>query len=245
MVVSFIIHLGLFIILPGYRLTQEKLAVTKAIPVELVKIISRKTPRKRIAPPPKPKPKPEPKHTPKPKQAKGVYKAMISEHVAKLSQHRRTEIALPKISLPDNITDQLPEIVLPKSDNLFSPEEIFGGIKNVPSAETKMVVDDSLPEGTRQSPLNSDTGIEWKGAARKIKSRPPLPKISSKVAGDVQIKFWVDRDGKVTQMIPMRKLDTGVESMAMRYIKKWEFEPLPRGKEDLQWGIITLKIRLK
>lgn len=241
LVVSFIIHLGLFIILPGYRLTQERLAVTKAIPVELVRIISRKTPRKKVKTPP-----PKPKHTPKPKRAKGVYKAMISEHVEKLSQHRRTQIALPEISLPDNISPQLPETVIPESSDLFSPEEIFGDLKSMPSAVTgKMVVNNSLPEGNRQGPLSSDSGIEWKGAARKTVFQPPLPKISSKVAGDVQIKFWVNRNGRVTQMIPMKKLDAGLESMAMRYIKKWRFEPLPRGRDDLQWGIITLKIRLK
>jgi TonB family protein len=239
-VVSSIIHLGLFLILPGYRLTQERLAVARAIPVELVTIISRKTPRKVKTPPPKPK------HTPKPKRAKGIYKALISEHVEKLSQRRRTQFALPKVSLPDNLRDQLPETVLPQSSDLFSPEEIFGDIKSMPSAGTqKLVIDDSLPEGDRQSPLNSDTGIEWKGAPRKTLFQPPLPKISSKVAGDVQIKFWVNRNGRVTQMIPVRKLDAELESIALGYIKKWRFEPLPRGKDYLQWGIITLKIRLK
>jgi outer membrane biosynthesis protein TonB len=220
--------------------------VSKIIPVELITVKSQEPIPKRKLPPPKPKPKPKPKYTPKPKQAKGIYKALISEYVEELSQHPPAELALPDVSLPEKFSQKLPKMIIPKSEDLFSPEEIFTDIGMTPSAgEEKMVIEDSLPKGTRQSPLESDTGIEWKGKPRKTIDQPPLPKISSKIEGDVQIKFWVDRDGRVSQMIPMKKLDAELESIAFGYLKKWRFESLPPGKDYLQWGIITVKIRLK
>lgn len=250
LMISFAVHLALFIVLPGYRPTLKKKSASKIVPVELVTIKPKKPISKRkIIPPkprPKPKPKPKPKFTPKPKQAKGVYKALISEHVKELSQQPPVELALPDVSLPEQLSQELPETVIPRSEDLFSPEEIFTdiGIK-APAKEEKMAIKDSLPKGTRQSPKKSDTGIEWKGKPRKTEYQPPLPKISSKVEGDVQIKFWVDRNGNVSQMIPMKKLDAKLESIAFGYLKKWRFEALPPGENYLQWGIITVKIELE
>lgn len=244
LVISFAVHLVLFIVLPGYRPDLKKTSVSKIIPVELVTIKSKETIPKRILPPPKPKPKP--KYTPKPKRGEGIYKALISEYVKDLSQQPPAELTLPEVSLPENFSHSVPKTSIPKSEDLFSPEEIFSDIGIIPSAEEeKMAIKDSLPKGTRQSTVESDTGIEWKGKPRKTVYQPPLPQISSKVEGDVQIKFWVDRDGKVSQMIPMKKLDAKLESIAFDYLKKWQFESLPPGKDYLQWGIITVKIELE
>ena len=244
LLVSFIIHLALLTVLPGFQ-APKRLPSPRMIPVELVTIkpIKKKKAVRKKKPLPKKKPK-KPKHTPKPKQAKGIYKALINDYVEELSQQHPTDFALPDISL--SLSENLPETVIPKSEDLFSPEEIFTGIKAVPSAGMeKMKIQDTLPKGIRKSPVDSDTGIEWKGGPRKTVYRPPLPKISSKVEGDIQLKFWVDHDGRVSQMIVMKKLDAEVVGIALGYLIKWRFEPLPLGKNYLQWGIITLKIRLK
>lgn len=246
LLISIAVHLALFIFLPGYLPRHKETPASKRIPVELVTIKTKEPIPKRKTP--RPKPRPKPKYTPKPKQTKGAYKSLVSEYVKELSQQAPAELALPDVSLPEKFSRDLPQTILPKSEELFSPEEIFTDTDITPSAGMKkMAIKDSVPkpEGTRKSPLHSDTGIEWKGKPRKTKYKPPLPKISSKVEGDVQIKFWVDRDGRVSQMIPMKKLDAELESIALDYLKKWRFESLPRGENFLQWGIITIKIRLE
>jgi protein TonB len=248
---SFLIHAGLLGFLPDFSAVPRTLPRTGMIPVELVAVKEEVVPiKKKPQPqkaPPKPKPKPQPKPAAAPKRAKGLYNALISNHVKDLSRKEIPAFTLPEVSLPEKIDDSLPETSLPGGGELFSQSEIFDdmAVAGSPEGTEKLGIEDSLPEGIRQSPVDSDEGIEWRGAPRKVVVKPPVPHVSLKTEGEVQLKFWVDRDGVVSQMIPMKKLDAKVESVALDYLRKWKFEPLPVGKDYLQWGIITLKFRVE
>lgn len=257
--ISCIAHLLLFLILPDLWLIPERKPRQRLIPLKLVTIkpepkpkpIKKKIQRKKKSPPPKPKQPPKPKPTPKskptskPQEAKQIIQGLISSYVKDIPQYHPAKKALPEIPLPESFSEDLPEIVLPKHEEFFSEEEFFDDIGDLLSTgEEKTVITEPLPEGIRQSPRSSPAGIKWKGTPRKTLHQPPLPKISSKVEGDIQLKFWVDRNGRVSQVIPLKKLDARLEGIATDYIRKWRFESLPAKEDYLQWGIITLKIRL-
>lgn len=69
---------------------------------------------------------------------------------------------------------------------------------------------------------------------------------SKQIAVNISFKFWVEPDGRISNVIPVQKGDTILEKRAIEVLKKWRFEPLPRNaKQERQWGIISLKYILK
>lgn len=62
----------------------------------------------------------------------------------------------------------------------------------------------------------------------------------------IELKFWVEPDGTVSKIIPLKRGEMEMEILAIEALQKWLFEPLPLySHQEVQWGILTLKFKLK
>jgi len=93
---------------------------------------------------------------------------------------------------------------------------------------------------------NVKLGVEGPISERRILYKPPLPKIVSEHSVQIKLKFWVTPNGIVDQVIPIERGGTKLESVAIRFLKKWRFDPLPpEVRQERQWGILTVKFFVK
>jgi TonB family protein len=84
-------------------------------------------------------------------------------------------------------------------------------------------------------------------AKRRVISRyyPTYPP-GKQVEVTILLKFYVEPDGLVTNIVPLQRGDTELEKIACAAMRKWRFEPLPKNVPQVrQWGTIPLKFRLK
>ncbi len=89
-------------------------------------------------------------------------------------------------------------------------------------------------------------GVEGPISVRKVLYHPPLPKIRVEHSAQVKLKFWVTPNGIVDQIIPVERGGAKLESVAIRFLKGWRFEPLPAEvRQERQWGILTVKFLVK
>lgn len=94
--------------------------------------------------------------------------------------------------------------------------------------------------------LGDGFGIDWGGAVRKIYYYyvPGYPDGVIKEI-DVKLKFRIEPDGSVSNIIVLRKADALLERVAVEALKLWRFEPLPqKSKPNPQTAIITFPFRL-
>jgi len=129
-----------------------------------------------------------------------------------------------------------PEDILPKPE----PEEIDFGDDEEAAEE---VSDASL-----SSSFSPD--IEWSGKPRRILYKPAYPPrypegYRGQTQGRIKLKFWVDSQGYVVRVVPMQKLDPRLDVVATEYLRQYRFEPISRGKGELEWGIIPFSFRLE
>ena len=82
-------------------------------------------------------------------------------------------------------------------------------------------------------PVSGRTVVYW----------PPRDKIKISTPGSVRIKFWVQPDGTVARVTFEQKLDANLDDYAARFVRALRFEPLPEGKDYVEWGAITLTFR--
>lgn len=99
----------------------------------------------------------------------------------------------------------------------------------------------------RAQGLRKDTiGIKGPAGKRKILYKPEIPEVKLEKEGEVELKFWVLPDGSVGSVVPLLRGDAEFERIAINHIKQWRFNPLDEGVSTVeQWGIITVKFRLK
>lgn len=85
-------------------------------------------------------------------------------------------------------------------------------------------------------------GIEGPVAKREPLSRPPLPEVVVVTDSEITLKFWVRPDGVVSRIVTVRKDNTALEAVAIRYLSGWRFSPLlPHEAQEEQWGTITVR----
>ncbi len=97
-----------------------------------------------------------------------------------------------------------------------------------------------------QGPRKNTIGIKGPAGKRKILYKPEIPEVKLEKEGEVELKFWVLPDGSVGSVIPLLRGDAEFERIAINHIKQWRFNPLDEGVSTVeQWGIITVKFRLK
>ena len=80
-------------------------------------------------------------------------------------------------------------------------------------------------------------------SARRVIFWPPREEIRISTPGNVRIKFWVQPDGAVVRVIFEQKLDASLDDYSARFVRGLRFEPLPEGKDYVEWGTIPLAFR--
>jgi len=86
--------------------------------------------------------------------------------------------------------------------------------------------------------------IDWGGGGNRTVLYKKLPVYPPGVntSAEIKIRFKVDKDGYVINMVPLQKGDPALEQAAMKALKQWRFNPL---KEDkIMYGIITFTFKL-
>jgi TonB family protein len=78
---------------------------------------------------------------------------------------------------------------------------------------------------------------------RQVVYKPSLPKTAG-AEGEIELKFWVLPDGTVGRIVPIKRGNPLLEGEAIRYLKKWRFNPLNKAEGE-EWGIIPIKFVLK
>lgn len=72
--------------------------------------------------------------------------------------------------------------------------------------------------------------ICWSGGGNRVVTyKPPIPIIPDSVpAGEytIKIRFYVDPSGSVIRAVPVNKVDPRLEEVAIRYVKRYKFNPL-------------------
>jgi hypothetical protein len=88
--------------------------------------------------------------------------------------------------------------------------------------------------------------IRGPAAGRKVSYLPPPLPSKPLVDGDCLLKFWIFPDGTVGKIVPLGKGDTQAAAVAIDQIKRFRFEPLPKGVPQVeQWGVVPAKSVLR
>lgn len=102
--------------------------------------------------------------------------------------------------------------------------------------------------GTKGSGAGKGYGfgdIEWAGGGNRIVLKNPLPKFPNGVnySAEIKLRFTVNRDGTVGQIIPLQKADPRLEQAALDALRQWRFNPI---KDDIVMvGTIPLTFVLR
>jgi TonB family protein len=146
---------------------------------------------------------------------------------------------------------ELPKVVNEDDDNIITAakkkekkEEVKPAVKPLVKAEDEEKGRENEGEGEGSFGFEIDFGGKGK---RKIYSYslPAYPQGVSKEI-DVKLRFSILPDGSVGRVFPLLKADARLESAAISSIKKWRFEPLPNGQQQIeQVAVIVFPYRLQ
>jgi TonB family protein len=153
--------------------------------------------------------------------------------------------------------DQEVKEYLKKKEDLFYPEAPSPTTKDttdlIPLKDkgTEKVIGRLLSgkEGSaEEKPLEENLRLGIKGSliSRKILERPNPPQVKVKVEAEIELALWVLPNGTVDRVVPSVKGDTGLERIAIQYLKQWRFAPLLKDQPQVeQWGTIPIKFKLQ
>jgi len=132
------------------------------------------------------------------------------------------------------------------SSNSFS-KKIASSLKKELSEKEKTISKNAAAVKSRKTKTsNVKLDIQGPVTERKVLSRPRPPRVNSEHTIQIKLKFWVAPNGIVDQIIPVERGGTQLEAVAINFLKKWRFEPLPSEvKQEHQWGILTVKFVVK
>ena len=149
-------------------------------------------------------------------------------------------------------TNQIPEF---DSDTTISVEDesrgFIGnnqGIINPGDNFTNEVDRENYPiaQSVTNEPDGNSFNINFgKMGARKIYSYtlPPIELGDSKEI-NIKLSFVILPDGTVGNIVPVKKVNTSLETQAIESLRQWRFEPLSRGKsQDDQTATIVFPFR--
>ena len=155
--------------------------------------------------------------------------------------------------LNKGVPNILPKVA-PETSALTSPqadkeytENLVRELKHQIRAEAKQATSIGRTKKTPKKQVsNVRLGVEGPISERRILYRPPLPQVSTEQTVQIKLKFWVAPNGIVDQVIPVERGGAKLEAVAVNFLKKWRFEPLPaEEKQERQWGILTVKFVVK
>jgi TonB family protein len=101
----------------------------------------------------------------------------------------------------------------------------------------------SLPAS---NPTNPASHIKGPAADRRVIFQPPLPSVTVENEAEIELRFWILPNGTVSRVVPLKKSDPRLETLAINYLRNWRFNPLPPDvPSEEQWGIIPFKFRIR
>jgi len=144
-----------------------------------------------------------------------------------------------KISFSGSTERSLIEVDIPEAN---FQEDII--VKKLPDVIDKI----SLPEPTEEE---FPEIVDGPAKNRAVLYQPPLPAYPSWAQAEtldfnIELKFNVASDGRVSYAEPVASSGyPEVDLTAIKYIKNWRFNSLPKGETEEQWGRIKLRFRLE
>ena len=149
-------------------------------------------------------------------------------------------------NLLPNMPYESPALSSPKGEMDYTEGLVMELKKEIQTKEKNQARTGTIGKEKRKRISNIRLGVEGPVSERGILYRPPLPKISTEQTVQIKLKFWVAPNGIVDQIIPVERGGTKLEAVAIDFLKRWKFEPLPSGvKQERQWGILTVKFVVK
>lgn len=88
--------------------------------------------------------------------------------------------------------------------------------------------------------------IKGPAAERQVIFQPPPPSATVETESEIELRFWILPNGAVGRVVPVKKSDPRLETLAINYLRNWRFTPLPSdAPQDEHWGIIPFKFRIR
>lgn len=159
------------------------------------------------------------------------------------------EIDAEKVETPD--TDKVdPE----EETNNNEQEEVAVPPKTQQDVVQQDGAETSGDEQGNEGELNADQGtgndaeksspyeLQWDGDIERDPRIQPLPENVADQEATITIRFEVRPDGRVGQVVPLRKMNPELEREVLRTFREWRFSQLPSGvPQQSQWGVITFR----
>jgi protein TonB len=96
------------------------------------------------------------------------------------------------------------------------------------------------------NPANPASYIKGPAADRRVIFQPPLPSVTVENEAEIELRFWILPNGTVSRVVPLKKSDPRLETLAINYLRNWRFNPLPLDvPSEEQWGVIPFKFRIR
>lgn len=193
-----------------------------------------------------------------------------------LSEERNPQPPLPRVSLfpAEELNEQEKQMILENSRFYHELGEIVhgkarekaffdiprpkirdtqGGTIPLPEDAVAQRIISSLREtakvqerAQKNTPEAAAFDIRGPAVNRKISYIPPSLQSKFSVDGGCLLKFWVLPDGTVGKVIPLVQDDTQATVKAINQMKKYRFEPLPKGRRQGEiWGVIPVQSILR
>jgi len=169
------------------------------------------------------------------------------------TSNKKNQKYLGQYTFPSGLPNLIPKPLmepssLPAAENKQNvSEKLIAEIhREIQSREAKRAASQKASKRKVKKSSNVTLGVVGPISVRKILYRPPLPKIVAEHSVQIRLKFWVTPNGIVDQVVPIERGGTRMESVAIRFLKRWKFEPLPaEARQERQWGILTVKFLVK
>ncbi len=144
----------------------------------------------------------------------------------------------------DRATDFKPVSELSSNENSESSEK-GESTSNIGSKDGDPNGTGLKDKGFGKGAGNGFGDIEWGGGGNRTVLTKIVPKMPPGVnrTASIKIKFWVQPDGTIRKMIPLKKADPRIEKAAMDALRRWRFNKLDDNREMV--GIIPLTFRLR
>ncbi|MEX1010893.1 MAG: TonB family protein [Balneolaceae bacterium] len=104
-----------------------------------------------------------------------------------------------------------------------------------------------VEQGTGQEEERSAPyDLRWEGELNRSPMIQPMPENTVNVEANIRVRFEVQPDGRVGNIIPQIRTNPELEREVMQTLKGWRFSRLPSGvPQESQWGVITFRFVLE
>lgn len=181
-------------------------------------------------------------------------------------QQATTDEQIKPVDVPDEIEEvEAEEVETPETDKVDPEQETADEEQQEITVPPKTEEDEVQQEGEETSgdergntgEIDTDQGtgnqddksapyeLKWEGDINRSPMVQPMPENTSDSEAMLTVKFEVKPDGRVGQILPLKKMNPELEREVINTLKNWRFSRLPSGvPEESQWGTITFRFVL-